>query len=907
MRGIGSASRRLLLVDDPLEAARDQLRGGLLLTPNERAAAALRGQATPHESLASLAEKRLRDAGTSLASEVAQLSATRQALSETALLSAGAASVTALGAAISELLRAGLGHDPEVEAQLRGSPELAARTKALVRLALHYRALLARAGAVDPAEALWAAALLEERRVPVLVAGYPRVGLAELVFLDSVAADGSVFVLPAGFASSVQAAGELGARGWLVEGASGSAGEGPRPTSSLNPGVALEALRLPNQEDEVRWALAEVKRLLDAGTAQRDITLIARDEQRYGPLVDAVAHEFAVPLRLMYSVPLRSTRLGELLAGLSAALADDLPFEATARLLNHPLLRLLDAQAWAAARSNHPKGAAAWQELAPRTAMLAWPANASLHQYRERLQQLLDESGASGRLSEREGRAKAKLEAALGEYDQRAPMSLANFLATLEELLAVLTISVDPPAKRGVEFHTPLAVFGASYQHVFVLGAAEGVLPAPLGNDPLLDFLERDLVRACGLPLEDAMEAAEREHLSFHAAARTARGNLTLSYPELLDNREQIPSPYFADLGAPTPARPRPRPAASELERLLVGLREHDGPSRRAWLVESRRESDAPPDRFDGVIGDPVDIAASRFSASQLASLGQCAFRWFAQRRLRLAEPEEAEEEVSPTLLGSIYHKTLELAARHALSTVAAAGSAGDAEASAGAGWDEATADAFREAAIAHLDQAFSEAQAKDSPRAASWPLQRREHLAKLTRVIRAEDFLLPQTAVVRLEDEFAGSWRGFTVTGYVDRVDSGPGGLVLTDYKTGKSMPLGAKNSRGEPKLDLQLPLYVETAAPAWYGDEAEVRSARYFSLNGAATIGEAKVDEQELQSFVERVMTILERGDFPVDPDAEQKVCAYCDFDPVCRRGPRLGRKRQRAEREPAPGATP
>src|SRR5690606_27793255 len=144
----------------------------------------------------------------------------------------------------------------------------------------------------------------------------------------------------------------------------------------------------------------------------------------------------------------------------------------------------------------------------------------------------------------------------------------------------------------------------------------------------------------------------------------------------------------------------------------------------------------------------------------------------------------------------------------------------------------------------------------------------------------------------------FVGSWRGFTVRGYVDRVDDGREGLVVTDYKTGKSMPLGGKNSRGEPKLDLQLPPYVATAAKGRSAAQAAVPAARNFSPNAAATISESKSDEAELQHFMQRAVAMLQRGEFPVDPDAEQKVCAYCEFDAVCRRGPRLGRKRRRAD---------
>src|SRR5690606_29051629 len=298
----------------------------------------------------------------------------------------------------------------------------------------------------------------------------------------------------------------------------------------------------------------------------------------------------------------------------------------------------------------------------------------------------------------------------------------------------------------------------------------------------------------------------------------------------------------------------------------------------------------------------PFDVASRQFSASQLASLGQCSFRWFAQRGLHLEEPEEAEEDVSPARLGSIYHKTLELVTKHASRVLAEEAGAGPYKEH--RGWDEAAAARFRVVAIERLDEAFTLAEeAEGAPKALSWPLRRSEHLAKLTRVINAPDFLLPDTEVTRLEEFFEGDWRGFRVRGYVDRVDEGPVGVVLTDYKTGKRPPLGAKNSRGEPKLALQLPLYAETAAPLSLGPQPPLRAVRYFSINGAGTLMESVSDQAELELFAARAKATLARGDFPVDPDVDQQVCTYCPYDALCRRGPRLGRKALRAAKEGAP----
>ena len=68
-----------------------------------------------------------------------------------------------------------------------------------------------------------------------------------------------------------------------------------------------------------------------------------------------------------------------------------------------------------------------------------------------------------------------------------------------------------------------------------------------------------------------------------------------------------------------------------------------------------------------------------------------------------------------------------------------------------------------------------------------------------------------------------------------------------------------------------------------------------RCYSLTKAKVIAEATINEGELRALVERVQGHLEAGAYPVDPDLEQDACGYCDFDLVCRMGPRIERKRQ------------
>src|SRR5215204_7101725 len=133
---------------------------------------------------------------------------------------------------------------------------------------------------------------------------------------------------------------------------------------------------------------------------------------------------------------------------------------------------------------------------------------------------------------------------------------------------------------------------------------------------------------------------------------------------------------------------------------------------------------------------------------------------------------------------------------------------------------------------------------------------------------------------VVETEVGFSGEWRGFRVEGRVDRVDRTPEGLVFVDYKTKGRVP----------KPDLQLPIYREAAAPALFGEE-HVKDAYYYSLTKGERIRGKPLATNELADVAEEARANLEDGYLP--PDRLQRVCANCEFDLVCRRGPRLDRK--------------
>jgi RecB family exonuclease len=223
---------------------------------------------------------------------------------------------------------------------------------------------------------------------------------------------------------------------------------------------------------------------------------------------------------------------------------------------------------------------------------------------------------------------------------------------------------------------------------------------------------------------------------------------------------------------------------------------------------------------------------------------------------LGLSEPEEGEP---PALVGRLYHKVLEIATRHA---------EGDPD--------------LRRGILEDLEWAFEEAEheLEMAARARGWKAWRAFYLAQLRRAVTSGDFALPGAEAVGTEVGFSGEWRGFRVEGRVDRVDRTPEGLVFVDYKTTGSAP----------KPDLQLPIYREAAAPVLFPGE-RVRDAFYYSLTKGERIRGRPPGANELDDVAEGARANLEDGYLP--PDRLQRACAFCEFDLVCRRGPRLDRK--------------
>ena len=842
-----------------------------VVTPTPQAARAAK---VPHQSLETIAQQNLLKKGFRVAPVLAHRTLCT-AVSEVIETSDIEGTTRALTPALKAILRAGIDLD---NLELVSS----VRTQHLARLARAYIAKLRLCRLVDSAEVFWQATSLQPQPQSVLIYGYFHLRIDELTFLNALAGDGSIMMLPCldAIIDNQEAVRWLQQQGWQVEAAAlvpATVGEQLQACflkgTDLPSGV--QAYTYPYLEAEVRGVLAQVKSLLFEGVAANEIVLVARNDAFYGPTVLDVASEYNLPIKALYAVPLVTTRLGAWVQLLLEVIREKFPFESTVKLLSHPLCSGLPAEVWTAARRLHPSSLWAWQSLGVNLSLLDWPQKDTRAEWVQRLQDVLNKFNlrcSAGRWA-REIVAFYKLQEGLVDLAKPEAefISLESFAQDVIDTLVLLSVPAQP-GRGGVELHTPLSLFGASYKYVFVLGAVEGVLPAPVQDDPVLDFHERKQLLRHGFQFEGAAQAARREEISFCALLQTTTTTLTFSYPQLMGNEACLKSPYLARLGL-EPAPPPPAGVASLEEARRVYLRRDNSPDEpvllhavHAWAVETRREG-SPPDEYDGVVSLPLDPAARVFSASQLTALGQCPFKWFADKVLKLGELEETL--LSPRLKGNLYHRCLELA----ISKVIGAAD-------------------LSQVGIEQLESAFWQAeQDLGFPTLPAWNAQRSEHIKTLSRTIQQPDFLQPKAKILALETEFEGECYGLKVRGRVDRVDRTPQGLILLDYKTGSLAPLGVKDDFGKASLDIQIPLYIHVAQTLFPGESVD--GAYYYSLS-KGTLSKAKPNQETLKAIAQRVKDHLETGHYPVEPDVEQKVCRSCSFNLVCRVGVRNSRNR-------------
>lgn len=853
----------------------------LVLTPNPTAAAHLN---IPHQSLRSVAREILNRENIGVASPLRSLHVLRSVAAQIAPDRDPRAEAARLRPILDGVLRYGIDILAMKRSGVRSAQDLAQAVDI-------YCTELLRQGLVDQESVLWKAIEIIKERQAVLVYGYFRARASDVRFIDKLAGDGSIYIVPSGNESIFTSANR--SIEWLVE--QGWERKPFNECEALDPtliaqrfaaglgkstvGTECSAFAYSNVDAEVRATLAAAKKMIVGGADPSSIAIVCRTATDYEQTISTIASEYGISVSMPSKIALVETKLGNYIRLLFETVESDLEFAVTARLLKHPYGMQLSDESFCLARRRRASGAKAWKCAAVDLEGFKAPSDQFLKDWIKWLVNIIPPKLVRERSAENAAELLSyeSFRDALKEmtaFEDGRAMDLAAFSDSVLDVLETFTTPTHP-GTGGIPFHQPNTIIGGQFDHVFVLGMVEGMMPATTNQDAVVDFHEQRELEEKGVMFDRPVEFPRWEALSFYYVLLAAKKSITLSYPKAIDIEEKLPSLFFDRLGI-VPVNAKPVSISSSREEMKVFLRlgteestETFAAARHQFEVERRRESALPYDEYDGVIGIPIRPESRVWSASQLTKIGQCPFKWFSEKVLKLSAVDEADTDLRSSVMGRLYHKTLQLAVERAI-----------------------LAENFRTGVLDELEPAFREAEADEEIAVSelpNWEHRRSEHLITLKKAVESPDFIAEGSRVIATEKSFDANWNGFAMRGTIDRVDETPEGFIAIDYKTGVYVGK-VKGTSGELESDIQLPIYSKVALESMF--PGQVADGHYFSLKQTKIIKQRSAD---LDSFAIGVRRILETGDFAVDPDGLRKSCKYCEYDAVCRRGQRNARKQR------------
>jgi ATP-dependent helicase/DNAse subunit B len=560
-----------------------------------------------------------------------------------------------------------------------------------------------------------------------------------------------------------------------------------------------------------------------------------------------------------------------------------------------------------------------------------------------------------------------------GTQAASANTNLSTFIEETRRALSSQSQVYSAADRAGLRVLEATDVRGLRFRVVFIAGLVEGGFPLRATRDWIYPHEERERLKRYGLTLEDISPATllKEEHYFYQAACR-ATERLYLSRPLVLEDDSETVASYYIDelrravsplkIEAETIRRDYegrqlekvsttlelnvtlvrqqerhvhrgdrgellPQP---QLKRLLT-LARNDGFLSSSALRRIEIERERAGSRFgpyDGEITDPQLLALlnQRFgvdfvhSASGLSTYGNCAYRFFGQRVLKLEPRGEAALDLQAIDAGKLLHDILrrffEQHRRQRLTTFDR----------------EALQQELRELA----DRVFDEHERVVPPlNKQIWKIDREIRKILLDQVLLYELEIQEQAAAAGVvpaffEVAFGGvkssardpdstaeplrltrstfvGEETIKISGQIDRVDiASDNTLIAYDYK----LSTGSSKEDIKSGRSLQLPIYLEAlerlilpdhpiAGGGYYvirgGNERRNKglhrsSALHYSGISNRVLGVMSDDEWEQirRDVIAKVWDFLDQmraGRFGVNPSEKQKTCRFCDFAAVCR----------------------
>ena len=550
------------------------------------------------------------------------------------------------------------------------------------------------------------------------------------------------------------------------------------------------------------------------------------------------------------------------------------------------------------------------------------------------------------------------------------PIALSSFIDEVERCLNSQTLSIGAPNRDGLRVLEATDVRGLSFRAVFIAGMIEGGFPLRTSRDWLYPHEERVRLQKHGIFLEDiSTDTLLKEEHYFYQAACRATDRLYLTRPlALSDGAETVASYYIEELRrAIAPAEivvkqirgdvdARDTFAASsaaELGTILVRQAEAQGhdvlgaklpPSLAGDLLSRAAERgyispsaqhriDIEHQRhggwfgqFDGEItNDDLRLMLARhfgpehvYSASRLSTFGNCAFRFFGNRVLRIEPRSEAALDLQAIDAGKLLHDILRrFFEKHRGEYLPSHDR-------------EALSDEIRQTA----DQVFKEHEDKVPPlNERIWKIDCEIRKLILDQVLLYELRLQEKTNARGVRPAYFELAFGRTseasdpnstrqylkleraeatadvalIQGQIDRVDvnEDEGLAIAYDYKLSKGASLDDLKSGRQ----IQIPIYL-AALEQLFLPSFDLGGGGYYTLRGKGarlnqglyrtafadctnvTSHISKFDDVEWQRIrrdvTRRIWEFIDGmrgGHFRVKPSLGKHTCKFCDYSAVCR----------------------
>ncbi|HEV7680764.1 MAG TPA: PD-(D/E)XK nuclease family protein [Pyrinomonadaceae bacterium] len=550
---------------------------------------------------------------------------------------------------------------------------------------------------------------------------------------------------------------------------------------------------------------------------------------------------------------------------------------------------------------------------------------------------------------------------------------LSTFIEEVRRALSSQSQVYGQADRDGLRVLEATDVRGLRFRVVFIAGLIEGGFPLRASRDWIYPHEERERLKRYGLTLEDISPATllKEEHYFYQAACR-ATERLYLSRPLVLEDDSETVASYYVDelrravgpleIKAETIRRDyegqnlEKVSTSSELDITLVRQQErhrHRGDTRELLpqpqikrlltlarndgflsnsalrRIEIERERASP--RFgpyDGEITDPHLLALLRqrfgaefvHSASGLSVYGNCGYRFFGQRVLKLEPRGEAALDLQAIDAGKLLHDILrrffERHRRQRLADVDRVELQEELRDLADSVFDE------HERVVPPLNQQI-------------WKIDREIRKILLDQVLLYELEIQEEAAATGVvpayfEVAFGGTKSAardpestdrplelsrstfvgeetMKISGQIDRVDmASDNTLIAYDYK----LSTGSTKDDIKAGRSLQLPIYLEAlerlilpgyqiAGGGYYvirgGSDRRNKGLHRADLLDYSGIGKKAggvIADEEWQQIREDVkakiwdfLDHLRAGQFEVNPAQKEKTCRFCDFAAVCR----------------------